>query len=96
MNYISNPSIGLCCGLGESDRIEIEESCTLVDCETGKDMAPFSCGLIPGRTYRYEKRWVIKQSWNIIKTFDSREAAQSAYDDLVKRLAASNTVIEIS
>ena len=59
-------------------------------------MAPFSCGLIPGRTYRYEKRWVIKQSWNIIKTFDSREAAQSAYDDLVKRLAASNTVIEIS
>ena len=96
MNYISNPSIGLCCGLGESDRIEIEESGTLVDCETGKDMAPFSCELIPGRTYRYEKRWVIKQSYNIIKTVGSREAAQSAYDDLVKRLSVSNVVIKIS
>ena len=96
MNYISNPSIGLCCGLGESDRIEIEESGTLVDCETGKDMAPFSCGLIPGRTYRYEKRWVIKQSYNIIKTVGSQEAAQMAYDELVDALSASNTVIEIS
>ena len=62
MNYINNPSSGFCCGLGESDRIEIEESGTLVDRETGKDMAPFSCGLIPGRTYRYEMQWVIKLS----------------------------------
>ncbi len=26
MNYINNPSSGFCCGLGESNRIEIEES----------------------------------------------------------------------
>lgn len=96
MNYINNPSGGLCCGLGESDRIEIEESGTLVDCETGKDTALFFCGLIPGRTYRYEKRWVIKQSYHIIKTFDNREAAQTAFDNLIEQLAASNTVIEIS
>lgn len=95
MNYINNSSGGLCCGLGESDRIEIEESGALVDCETGKDVAPSSCWLIPGRTYRYEKRWVIKQSWNVIKTFDSREAAQMAYDELVRQLAETNTVIEV-
>lgn len=96
MNYISNPSIGLCCGLGESDRIEIEESGALVDSETGKDMPTFSCGLIPGRTYRYEKRWIIKQSYHIIKTFDSREAAQKGYDELVDALSLSNVVIKIS
>ena len=59
-------------------------------------MASFSCGLIPGRTYRYEKRWVLKRSWNIIKTFDSREAAQKGYGELVGVLSLSNVVIEIS
>ena len=95
MNYINNSAAGLCCGMGESDRIEIEESGALVDCETGKDLPALFNGMVPGRTYRYEQRWVIKQSWHIINTFDSREAAQRVYDELIARLAVSNTVIEV-
>lgn len=86
---------GVCCGLGESDKIEIEETGVLVDCETGKDMDHFTFGLIPGRTYRYEMRWVIKQAYNLIKTFHTREEARRAYDDLIENLAESNIVIDV-
>lgn len=86
---------GVCCGLGESDKIEIEETGVLVDCETGKDMDHFTFGLIPGRTYRYEKRWAIKQAFSFFKTFCTREDARRAYDDLIEKLAGSNIVIDV-
>lgn len=96
MNYINNASVGLCCGLGESARIEIEETVALVDCETGKDMDRlFPYGLVHGRTYRCEKRWALKQSYNLIKAFKTREEAQKAYDDLVNELSFHNVVINI-
>lgn len=95
MNYINNASAGLCCGLGEADRLEIEETAVLVDCETGEDMAPFPYRLVPGRTYRCEKRWALKQSYNLIKAFKTREEAKKAYDDLVNELLFHNVVIKI-
>lgn len=95
MNYINNASASLCYGLGESDRIEIEETSVLVDCETGKPLGTFFSGLVLGRTYRCERRWMLKQSYNLLKMFDTREDAQSAYDDLIRQLAEVNTVIEI-
>lgn len=55
----------------------------------------FYAGFIPGRTYRYERRWAINQSYNIIKTFKSREDAQTAYDSMVEKLSKGNTVIEV-
>lgn len=95
MNYINNHSGGICCAIGDRDRIEIEGTDVLVDCETGEDMTMFPIGFIPGRTYRYERRLAIKQSFNIIKTFTTREEAQAAYDSLIEKLARANTVIEI-
>lgn len=95
MNYINNASAGLCCGLGASDRIEIEETTALVDCETEKPLEAFFSGLVLGRTYRCERRWMLKQSFNLLKMFDTRDDAQSAYDDLIRQLAEANTVIEI-
>lgn len=95
MNYINNASVSLCCSLGASDRIEIEETTALVDCETGKPLETFFSGLVLGRTYRCERRWMLKQSYNLLKTFDTRDDAQSAYDDLIRQLAEANTVIEI-
>lgn len=95
MNYINNASAGLCCGLDASNRIEIEETTALVDCETGEPLGAFCSMFVPGRMYRCEKRWILKQSYNIFKTFDTREDAQSAYDDLLRKLAEANTVIEI-
>ena len=50
---------------------------------------------VPGRMYRCERRWMLKQSFNLLKMFDTREDAQSAYDDLIRQLAEVNTVIEI-
>lgn len=41
MNYINNPSGGLCCGLGESDRIEIAAS--LSQLATDGTSAPDKC-----------------------------------------------------
>lgn len=96
MNYINNASVGLCCGLGESDRIELEETAVLVDCETGEDMNQmFPYGLVPGRTYRLEKRWALKQSYNQLKAFKTREDAKKAYDELVNELSFDNVVINI-
>lgn len=95
MNYINNASAGLCCGLNASDRIEIEETTALVDCETGKPLGAFFSGLVPGRTYRCERSWMLKQSYNLLKTFGTREEAQETYDSLLRKLAEVNTVIEI-
>lgn len=95
MNYINNASVSLCCGLGASDRIEIEETTALVDCKTGKPLGAFCSMFVPGRMYCCERRWILKQSYNILKTFDTREDAQSAYDDLIRQLSEVNTVIEI-
>ena len=95
MNYINNASVSLCYGLGESDRIEIEEASVLVDCETNKTMDKFCSMIVPGRMYRCERRWMLKQSFNLLKMFDTREDGQSAYDDLIRQLAEVNTVIEI-
>ena len=95
MNYINNASASLCCSLGASDRIEIEETSVLVDCETNKTMDTFCSMVVPGRMYRCERRWMLKQSFNLLKMFDTREDAQSAYDDLIRQLAEVNTVIKI-
>lgn len=95
MNYINNASVSLCCGLGASDRIEIEETTVLVDCETNETLGAFCSTFVPGRMYRCERRWMLKQSYNLLKMFDTREDAQSAYDDLIRQLAEVNTVIEI-
>lgn len=95
MNYINNASVSLCCGLGASDKIEIEETSVLVDCETNETLGTFCSMFVPGRMYRCERRWILKQSYNILKTFDTREDAQSAYDDLIRQLSELNTVIEI-
>jgi len=66
-----------------------------VDCETGKPLGAFFSGLVPGRTYRCERRWMLKQSYNLLKTFGTREEAQETYDSLLRKLAEVNTVIEI-
>ena len=95
MHYISNASAGICCWLGESQKIEIPETTVLVDCETGKSLKAFCEGITPGRTYRCELRWIITQSYNLLKTCDTREEAQTVYDDLVKQLAEANTVVNI-
>lgn len=66
-----------------------------MDCETGKPLGAFFSGLVPGRTYRCERRWMLKQSYNLLKTFVTREEAQETYDSLLRKLAEVNTVIEI-
>jgi len=92
MHYISNASAGICCWLGESQKIEIQETTVLVDCETGKSLKAFCEGITPGRTYRCELRWIIKHKPVSFIFVGSTGVGKT---ELVKQLAEDNTVVNI-
>ncbi len=95
MNYINNPSAGVCCAIGSSDSLELTETTTMIDQETGMEASFLSCGYVPGRMYRCERRWTIRKSFLVLKSFETESEARAAYDAAVKALSEVNHVIEI-
>ena len=95
MNYICNLSAGVCCALVNPDKLELAETTVLIDRETGQEVSTFSWVFVPGRTYRCEKRWTIRQSYNHLKSYETEAEAQQAYAEIVRLLSNNNTIIEI-
>lgn len=96
MNYINNQTDLCCCGFGESEKIEIQEGYAMIDCESGEPVTlAVGHGFIPGHQYRCEKRWELRKSYHIIKSFDSKESAEKAYNDMIQQLSEANKVVEI-
>jgi len=95
VNYINNAANGICCGFNSTDKIEVAETPVMIDCETGEPARQLYFGFIPGRTYRCENRWMLSQAYNCLKIFETEKEARAAYNELVRKLAETNTVIDI-
>lgn len=93
MNYISNLTAMCCCGFNDREKIEVSETCAMIDCETEGEVKGFM--FVPGHTYRCEKWWALTQSYTTLDTFETREQALVAYKKIMDGLRESNTVIDI-
>lgn len=94
MNYINNPLNMCCCGFSEMDNIRVERRTVLVDAVSNKICELGDVTL--GHSYDCEERWALVKSYTVIAYYPTKNAARTAYNNLVAELAIKDRVLSVS